>query len=440
MPAEETKRGILTNLAKVYEPFGIVSPAMLEGKLLYRESCVQKNAWDAPLPQEIADQWRKWEKGLPEAVSVKRSIPLYKEEIDETQLHAFGDARGRGVCAAVYAVDAQVSGVSQGLVAAKCRLVKQGLTIPRLELVSGYMAVNLATKVRQALEGLPLATTVNYWLDSSVALHWIGDRGEYRQFVGNRVLWHHVPSTDNPADLGSRGGSVIGAQLWWNGPTWLAEPSHWPPEIVTEKSPESTAERKVQQELFAVGVEGSNDFDILLERFGLRKAMRIVAWISRFLHNSRHPSNNVRGPLTTPEIAAHELFLGKRAQLQWMSNANFQQDQEQLNLQPNGDGALQCRGCIQGEHPIYLPDSVLLAAKAVQRAHVTHNGKCKREILDTPPPEIDEKSREKLQRLQTLSSRSFHKSSSNTSTKKKDRRKHAIQYDWCGLRRACEVP
>ena len=39
LPAEETKRGILTNLAKVYDPLGIVSPVMLEGKLLYRNTC-----------------------------------------------------------------------------------------------------------------------------------------------------------------------------------------------------------------------------------------------------------------------------------------------------------------------------------------------------------------------------------------------------------------
>ena len=59
-----------------------------------------------------------------------------------------------------------------------------------------------------------------------------------------------------------------------------------------------------------------------------------------------------------------------------MSNANLEQDQEQLNLQPNVDGVLECRGRIQGEYPIYLPDSVLLAAKVVQLAHVTtlHGG------------------------------------------------------------------
>ena len=43
-PAEQTKRGILTNLAKVHDPLGIVSPAMLDRKVLYRESCIEKNA------------------------------------------------------------------------------------------------------------------------------------------------------------------------------------------------------------------------------------------------------------------------------------------------------------------------------------------------------------------------------------------------------------
>ena len=35
--AELTKRGILANLARVYDPFTLVSPVMLEGKLIYRE-------------------------------------------------------------------------------------------------------------------------------------------------------------------------------------------------------------------------------------------------------------------------------------------------------------------------------------------------------------------------------------------------------------------
>ncbi|XP_068690402.1 uncharacterized protein [Montipora foliosa] len=40
--------------------------------------------------------------------------------------------------------------------------------------------------------------------------------------------------------------------------------------------------------------------------------------------------------------------------------------------------SLECRGCVQGDYPIYLPDSVLFTAKMVQHAHVTtlHGGVC----------------------------------------------------------------
>ena len=143
-----------------------------------------------------------------------------------------------------------------------------------------------------------------------------------------------------------------------------------------EPSPESMAERKLQQEVFAVGVETRADFDLVLWKFDLRKAVRIGAWVMRFLHNSRNSSSKTKGPLTTVEVEKCQLFLVKRAQLQGMSHAQFDQDQEQLNLQPGEEGVLECRGRIQGEYPIYLPDSALLAAKIVQRAHVTtlHGG------------------------------------------------------------------
>ena len=44
-------------------------------------------------------------------------------------------------------------GISQGHVTAKSRLAKKGLTIPRLELVSGHMAANLVDNFKEALQG-----------------------------------------------------------------------------------------------------------------------------------------------------------------------------------------------------------------------------------------------------------------------------------------------
>ena len=116
--------------------------------------------------------------------------------------------------------------MNQGLVAAKACLAKQGLTIPRLELVAGHMTVNLLTNVHNALTVCPVKS-LNAWLDSTVALHWIRGASEYKQFVGNRVqkikekdsvIWRRVPTQENPADLGSGGGPVKENVPRWEGP------------------------------------------------------------------------------------------------------------------------------------------------------------------------------------------------------------------------------
>ena len=86
-------------------------------------------------------RWKKWEIKLPEKREVPRSLALAREPIQSITLHAFGDASAQGVATAVYAVVEQETGVKQGLVAARGRLAKQGLSIPRL--VAGHMAVNL---------------------------------------------------------------------------------------------------------------------------------------------------------------------------------------------------------------------------------------------------------------------------------------------------------
>ena len=379
IPAVLTKRGVLAYLAKVYDPLGLVSPVLLEGKLIYRDICDARMRWDAPISDTLLERWEKWEQALPHIISFARSIPVYREPLREVKLHSFGDASKQGVCAAVYAVVKQDSGVIQGLVAARSRLAKTSLTIPRLELVAGHMAVNLAVNVRSALQGLKITKDIHCWLDSTVALHWLNDNGEYRQLVASRVnkmksqenvLWRHVPTTENPADLGSRGGSVTAAELWWKGPTWLAHPSKWPPQIVTKASEMSDGERKVQRELSVVGVEVSNYFDTILSKFGLRKAMRIFGWVSRFIHNSRNPSKRIVGAMTTDEVLTAEMFWVKRTQQQAVNSETFVEDKLQLNLQLNADGIWVCCGRIQGEYPLYLPDSSLFTTKLVQRAHV----------------------------------------------------------------------
>jgi hypothetical protein len=175
------------------------------------------------------------------------------------------------------------------------------------------MATNLMKNVQQALEGMPVTGTYG-WLDSTVALQWLKGGGEYKQFVANRVrkiqacpeiIWHYVPSQDNPADLGSRGGQVTGNLLWWKGPPWLSNQSEWPRDIVTTATHESEAEAKATRAVFKLAVEPTNPPDEILTKVSLNKAVRKNAWISRFVYNCRAKAirkETRSGPLTTQEI------------------------------------------------------------------------------------------------------------------------------------------
>ena len=95
---------------------------------------------------------------------VTRALTCAQEQIERIELHAFGDANKNGLCATVHTVVRQPSGLRQGLVTARARLAKQGLTIPLLELVSAHMATNLFTNVGKALEGFPVNVAMNGWI------------------------------------------------------------------------------------------------------------------------------------------------------------------------------------------------------------------------------------------------------------------------------------
>ena len=139
-------------------------------------------------------------------------------------------------------------------------------------------------------------TQLHGWLDSLVVLHWLKGRGQYKQFVANRVRkmqshpkvsWHHVPTEENPADLGSRGRQVTDCKPWWNGLVWLSNKDAWPPDIVTRASPDTQAEAKATKELFARAEVTNDPLDEILAKFTLTKAMRVSGWVARFAINIR---------------------------------------------------------------------------------------------------------------------------------------------------------
>ena len=145
-----------------------------------------------------------------------------------------------------------------------------------------------------------------------------------------------------PADFASRGGHVEEADLWWHGSRWLGSPDLWPADVLNEPSEESQTEATLAQKVLGVAVNAENVVEEVLHKFQLQKAVRICAWMRRFAHNSLRSrgTSRVLGPLTTEETNSQRLFWEKQAQ----KNCDIERDRVALNLYPNQDGILECRG------------------------------------------------------------------------------------------------
>ena len=105
------------------------------------------------MPDQLKRKWERWKQSLPTSVSIPRLIPEFKVCVQKINLQVFTDASKGGVFATVYFVVHQPKGISQGLLCLTLELSKQDLTIPRLELSTCRISVNLLRNTRKALAG-----------------------------------------------------------------------------------------------------------------------------------------------------------------------------------------------------------------------------------------------------------------------------------------------
>lgn len=88
------KRSILRQLGKVYDPLGILSPTMAEGKHIYRGACEEKKEWDCKQLKNVR---------------VPRSLARNSSEAEATELNLFADASNIACSAGTIAVIEQFS-------------------------------------------------------------------------------------------------------------------------------------------------------------------------------------------------------------------------------------------------------------------------------------------------------------------------------------------
>ena len=149
------KRKMLSLLARIFDPFGLVGPAVIPGKVASQEACKILKEWDTEVPDEVKDRWEGWKRGIckENQIYVPRCIVPVNERGIKHVIHCFADASKEAYCATVYLVCKLHYTAYSNLAAAKTRLppIEKKMTMPRLELTAARIAVRLATSVKEAL-------------------------------------------------------------------------------------------------------------------------------------------------------------------------------------------------------------------------------------------------------------------------------------------------
>lgn len=294
-----TKRQILSDASKLFDPAGWLSPIIIQAKMLFQQLWVEGTNWDETVKPSSLVKWNNFVENLKQASEIKiprwvNYAPLYP-----TQIHGFCDASEKAYCAAIYIRTENNGSIYSHLLVAKTKVAPIApVSLPRLELCG---AVLLSQLTHHVLSTLPIQHHKLFlWCDSSIVLGWLGKPPcTWKTYVANRTAkiiknigncqWRHVPSNDNPADIGSRGCSsndLLNNLLWWHGPRWLqTSPEEWPNNLyVNENLPEN---RKV--EIFYT----FNETEDILDRFSRwDRAIRVIAYVFRFYHKLSHRLND----------------------------------------------------------------------------------------------------------------------------------------------------
>jgi len=378
---------------------GLLGPVIVIAKLILQDLWQAGVQWDESVPQEIHTRWIKLRSQLTSLnqLQVPRCVK-FNSDPHLCRVHGFCDAGQRAYGACVY-VRTQIgsSEYRSELLCSRSRVAPlKAISLPRLELSAALLLARLVAKVAESVS--LTSVQVSLWSDSTITLNWIASPSRrWSVFVANRVgeiqrlteieTWRHVASSNNPADLLSRGLSppdLTDASLWWHGPAFLQSREElWPDAKFQHLGDDVPDLRRV---VAAVAVVETHVVDDLLNRVSnLNKACRILAYCLRFIKR-RRPTPSTK--LISHAEASFSLDLMCKAvqatafpdEIRALTEkGSISSRSNILSLTPfvDEDGLLRVGGRLKNSdlrfdtrHPILLPRSHALTLRVVEREHI----------------------------------------------------------------------
>ncbi|XP_026323275.1 uncharacterized protein LOC113232713, partial [Hyposmocoma kahamanoa] len=413
IPAKEnlTKRNLLAQISKLYDPLGWLSPTTIKAKLLFQKVWMSETEWDEKLPAEITKEWENMRQDLPNIN--KLTIPRWLHCINnELEIHGYCDASEKAYACVLYSrVKSENGCYITTLITAKTKVapLSKKVTLPRMELCGALLLAKLIEKLKSILISKQLQ--IYCWSDSKVVLAWLqGNVQRWERYIANRVTqinniipssqWRYVKSEENPADCATRGltpSQLLTFNLWWEGPQWLKAENLEKDECKHTYTTSDGIKTKccVTNKQHKYGI-----IPTLLDRYSdLKRVTRVLAWIVRAGQIFRnYKMNKVINNLTDHDAEKRVLYLSpqeltnatelitKHIQEEHYSeeidrlkkNIPISARSNLLKLTPYLDdkGLLRVKGRFtnstlptDSKHPIILPATGRLTELLIQEAH-----------------------------------------------------------------------
>ncbi|XP_062713979.1 uncharacterized protein LOC134290792 [Aedes albopictus] len=406
-----TKRIALSQIARLFDPLGLVGPVITSAKLFMQALWTLKAddghrwGWDQPLPPSYTELWHNYTTKLPLLNELRIERCVVCSNPSSIQLHFFSDASedAYGACCYIRSSNS-VGEIKTALLTAKSKIapLKQQ-SIPRLELCGALLAAELYKKVAASLR---ITAETYFWVDSTIVICWLNSTpSTWTTFVANRVseiqlatqncTWNHVSGQHNPADHISRGLSaeiLLHNELWWKGPQWLTlDQQFWPSQqMMNEPNSSAIPETRKVSATASPTMNEPSFIDLFVNKFSnYNKMLRVAAYCRRFiLHCQKNPKP------TTKIISVEEMHGAETSLIRLVQQQSFPAEWKQLQqsqpvstksrirwLNPFlsteqviriGGRLKQAQQPYDSKHQILLPSAHALSTLLIRHLHETH--------------------------------------------------------------------
>lgn len=292
-----TKRTVLSAISQIYDPLGLIGPAIVLAKIFIQHLWKLKIGWDEELSNELKETWLVFMSQIQDLNEISIDRQVLKDTPVSIEFIGFGDSseKAYGACIYICSIDATGNRVVK-LLTAKSRVAPvKKQTLPRLELLAAHLLAELMERSRNVLGLHP--NKVVYFTDSTIVLSWLKvEPSKLKTFVANRISkilevskvsdWKFIRSSENAADIISRGvnpAELIQNDMWFHGPEFLKKnfiPDYDVDTLNVDELPET------KKACVVLNVINSNEFQFqanLFDRFSnLGRLLRVVSYIRRF--------------------------------------------------------------------------------------------------------------------------------------------------------------